>query len=162
MAHQDLANALEALGRPVEAEAHYQAALEYDPDNVEARINYGQFLTTRGDAQVAIWQYREALKRAPEHARANALLGMALLRQALPEEAAEHLAHAVALMPNNPALPKVLDALAMAYAMDHRFPQAIGAARQAAARASELGQTPLLHDISQRLRWYESQPGTAP
>jgi tetratricopeptide (TPR) repeat protein len=162
MAHQDLAVALEALRRPVEAEAHYQTALECDPGNVEARLNYGQFLMTRGDARGAMRQYREALKTAPQRARAHALLGMALLEQASPDEAADFLARAAQLMPDDPALPKVLDALAMAYAMDHRIPEAIRVARKAAARASELGQTPLLHDISERLRWYESRLGSAP
>jgi tetratricopeptide (TPR) repeat protein len=71
VAHFGLANALAEGPEPAEtaqAESHYQAALELDPDYVEAWNNLGNLLADSGRLSPAVAAFREAVRRRPDDA----------------------------------------------------------------------------------------------
>ena len=61
-----------------EAIAHYQEALEIEPNDADAHNNLGLALAGRGQIDEAMAQYHEALKIRPDFAEAHINLGLAL------------------------------------------------------------------------------------
>ena len=53
-------------GRIEEAQDRFRAALERNPDYIEARYNYGITLARQGHLDKAVKQWREVLRRAPD------------------------------------------------------------------------------------------------
>ena len=66
-----MGNALLQLGKASESLQHYKEAIRLDPDNAEARSNYGYALEMQGNRDDAARQYREALKIAPDYLQAQ-------------------------------------------------------------------------------------------
>ena len=67
-------------GRNGAALSRFETALSLNPDNVEARISLGAALLNAERIADAVGQSLEAVRRAPQSARANFTLGAALLR----------------------------------------------------------------------------------
>ena len=98
--HRLLALSLEALGRAVEAEREFLAALRLggktSPDE-DPGIDYGVFLYRQGRTAQALERLGAALERHSDSARAHLELGCVLLSLDRLEEAAQHLERAIAL-----------------------------------------------------------------
>lgn len=92
---------LDALGKPVEAQAEFQKAVELDPQYAEAHHNLGLALAAQGKAEEAIAQYRKALALpiypTPEIGYYN--MGNAYLHLGRLQEAEEAYRTAVQLAP---------------------------------------------------------------
>ena len=59
---------------------HYQDALRLSPDSVQAHVNYGLWLVSRGRFDEGMAQYRIALDIYPQHSRwRKSHLGLALV-----------------------------------------------------------------------------------
>jgi len=68
-------------GDKEDAETHFRKALEIDPESVEARISYGQFLLYgKNDFKGAREQWQQAMDYAPDEATKQTL--QALIKQA--------------------------------------------------------------------------------
>jgi tetratricopeptide (TPR) repeat protein/SAM-dependent methyltransferase len=76
--HNNLANALKALGRLDDAVASYGRALAIKPDFAEAHYNLGVALKGLGKIEGAAASYRRALEINPAYAEAHNNLGIAL------------------------------------------------------------------------------------
>jgi tetratricopeptide (TPR) repeat protein len=99
-AHNNLALALVAAGKPEDALLHFDAALQIDPDSVEALTGVGGILVSAGKLDDAITRYRHALRVNPNDAIARADLGAALAEQGKFAEAETQLRAAVASAPD--------------------------------------------------------------
>ena len=76
-----LAQSYEATNRdPASIERLYTRALSMQPARSDIRVNYGRFLESRGRAEEATTQYREAILEEPWFATAHYNLGTALFR----------------------------------------------------------------------------------
>lgn len=73
------------------AEAYFRAALEADPDSVQARYNLGTALLQRGELEAAEREMAGVLERKPGHAGALFQRAEALLSLGRKEEAADSL-----------------------------------------------------------------------
>ena len=99
-AHQYLAYALTALGRPQEAIRSYRKALALRPDFAEAHNNLGHALQMLGQIDAAIKHYQKALTIRTDYAEAHNNLGNALLLLDRSAEAIRHFESAIAIAPN--------------------------------------------------------------
>lgn len=81
------------------ATVHYQAALEGDPDFVEAKVNLAQVYFEIGKPGIARLLLDQAQAQHPGYPRVYALRGVMLLHQGEARRAVEELAHAHALAP---------------------------------------------------------------
>lgn len=90
-AHNNLGNALRALGRPEEAEASYRSALAIRPDYAEAHNNLGNVLRDLDRLQEAESSFRLALEAKPDFAEAHINLG-ALLHLRAAEQSGKNIA----------------------------------------------------------------------
>lgn len=86
-AHSNLARALGKLGRIEEAAAHFQAALQLQPDAPLPLYNLGLIAVRRGDLQSAMEHYQAALRTRPDYAPARFELANILANQGKLEEA---------------------------------------------------------------------------
>ncbi len=77
--HFGLAQALQALQRPLEAAEAYQRVLALDPQFADANFSLGHCLQLGGRFAAAEPAYRRALQQRPDDARALANLGVLLL-----------------------------------------------------------------------------------
>ena len=87
-------------GRPDEAIAHFQEALQYQPNYSEARNNIGAVLLRKGAVDEAIAQYQEALRVTPNFEEAHNNLGTALLQKGKLDEAITHYQTALQAQPD--------------------------------------------------------------
>ncbi|MBZ4200544.1 MAG: tetratricopeptide repeat protein [Methylotenera sp.] len=71
--HYNLANAKRELGLPKEAAQHYQAALQYDPNDADTHNNLGNVQRELGQLDLAISSYQRALLLNPQlhHAKVH-------------------------------------------------------------------------------------------
>jgi protein O-mannosyl-transferase len=88
-------------GRLDEAIAHYQKALQINPDNAEAHINLGTDLLKKGRVDEAIAQYQMGAKIKPDFAEAHYNLGNALLQKGSVSEAITQYQTALQINPDN-------------------------------------------------------------
>ena len=75
-AYNNLANVLKEQGRPAEAIACYQRALDFDQDFAEARVGLGSDQHEMGRSEDAIINYSMAILSKPDLAPANSNLGI--------------------------------------------------------------------------------------
>jgi tetratricopeptide (TPR) repeat protein len=87
----------------------YQAALEHDPNNLQARVYLADAKMRAGSAAEAVRLYREALARTPDSVRMQFSLAMALVQATRHVEARKVLEAALAAQPRNE---EVISALA--------------------------------------------------
>ena len=64
-ARNNLAIALESLGRMPEAIEQFRQALQINPQSAEAHYNLGNALVQQGDVKDALKQYEQALRNQP-------------------------------------------------------------------------------------------------
>jgi Flp pilus assembly protein TadD len=70
--------------------ALFRRAAEWDPDSVDARINFGNLLMMRGDYRNAESEFRAALALQPDHGLAHHNLALLLARLGREAEARQH------------------------------------------------------------------------
>jgi predicted O-linked N-acetylglucosamine transferase (SPINDLY family) len=85
--HNNLGNALKALGKLQEAASSYAVALLHQPNHVGVLFNLGLVLQTQGQFEEAAACYRRALNLKPDYADAHGNLGNTLQAQGKLEEA---------------------------------------------------------------------------
>jgi protein O-mannosyl-transferase len=100
--HEILGLTFSQQGRTDEAIAHFQKALELNPDYVDARNNLGIALDKKGRSDEAIEQYTKALKLDPDYAQAHYNLANVLLAKGRPDEAILHFQKALEINPDYP------------------------------------------------------------
>ena len=92
--------ALAALGRIDEAAAHYERALAFKADYVEALSNLGNLRLMQGRGEEAVGLHKRALAHNPDHAEGQMNLGNALRELGKPGEAVTRYERAIALRPD--------------------------------------------------------------
>jgi tetratricopeptide (TPR) repeat protein len=107
--HCNIGNALQALGRFPEAEAHYRRAIVLNPDHAETHNNLGNALMAQGKPDEALAQFRRAVGLRGGYAEAHYNLANALKAQGCVEEAVRHYRVAIALKPDFAAARRNLD-----------------------------------------------------
>lgn len=89
LAQYALAGALRRAGRVEESIAAYRKGLTIHADFTDQRNEFGELLESQGDLDGAIEQYRASVQIDPSLAEAHELLGGALAKKGLRDEAAE-------------------------------------------------------------------------
>ena len=158
-AHVNLGLAMLRVRNLDGAAAAYAAALKIAPDLPDAHVGLGSVAWRRGDPAEAARGYREALRLDPDHPLAAG--NLAWLLATCPDAALRNGAEAVTLAERvctGPGRrePGLVDALAAAYAEAGRFPEAVAAARDAAALAAALGKKTLAQEMEERRKLYEA------
>lgn len=97
-----LGTVLAESGRLAEAIAHFERALEIDPNHADAHNNLGNALIQTGQTQKAIEHYMESLKLNPNNANAHNNLANALKAVGSYQEAIAHYHRSLELKPDNP------------------------------------------------------------
>jgi tetratricopeptide (TPR) repeat protein len=118
----NLGQALEAAGRPDEAEAHFAKAIQLRPDYAEGHFNQGNFLLRQNRPAEAVEPCEAALRLKPDYPQAHYVLGVALLRLGREEAAFEQFAAALRVQPD---YVDVHHTLAGALAMSGRMDEAL-------------------------------------
>ncbi len=98
MAHNNLGNVLLGKGDADEALAHFERALQLEPDNSEAEESLGTVLLQRGQAEQALAHFEHALAVHP-YAGTHYNVGTALLARGRTNAALEHFNEALRLRP---------------------------------------------------------------
>jgi tetratricopeptide (TPR) repeat protein len=99
-AHANLGILLAKMGRTGEAMAHYQKALEINPNAERSHNNLGVLLAQWGRNNEAIAHLTRALELNPNYAEAHDNLGLLLADMGRTEEALVHYQKALELNPN--------------------------------------------------------------
>jgi Tfp pilus assembly protein PilF len=89
------------LDRPLDAVRHFEAVARLKPQSAPAHFNLATALTSAGQHDKAIEEYRKALALQPSYALAHNNLGAVLLRLNRPVEAAAEFREAIRLNPGN-------------------------------------------------------------
>jgi len=80
-----------------EAAEAYRSAVAAAPDSAELRFNFAFTLARTGDEEGALREYRQVVRLNPSFPRAQLFLGITLFQLGHTQEAAQHLARALAL-----------------------------------------------------------------
>jgi tetratricopeptide (TPR) repeat protein len=101
-AHEHLAASLQQSGQPVEAAAHYQAALQINPDSVDALTNLGQIEMDDQPARLAEAKahLEHAIDVNDQAAAAHSNLGLVELRLGQPANAVREQKEALRIRPD--------------------------------------------------------------
>jgi protein O-GlcNAc transferase len=99
--HNNLGNALQALGKLTEAAASYGWALSHKPDYLAAHYNLGVTLHAQGKFEEAAASYGRALVLKPDYAEAHINLGNTLQAQGRLEDAVTSYERALKYKPGN-------------------------------------------------------------
>ena len=83
-----------------DSKVHLLAAVEANPDYLDAYVNLGVLLKREGKVNEAIDAYRKALQLNPNHAEAHNNLGTALAQRGDFQQAAHHFLTASTINPN--------------------------------------------------------------
>jgi tetratricopeptide (TPR) repeat protein len=155
----NLGLALVQAGQAVEAADQFRRAITARPDYAEARYNLAHVLTAQGRAGEAADEFRRVLRLRPEWP--TAMGALAFLQATQPDLPRADVAETVRLASRAAELSQwqdvaVLDALAAAYAVADRFPDAVRTAEHAEALA-RLKAPHLAEDIGARLSLYRSR-----
>lgn len=100
-ARVNLIGAYGKLGRFLDAELQYQAALRFAPDSEELHVNWGMLQSTRKRFGDAAASYRRALEINPLSANTHADLGIVLAELGQDAEARSHFRRALQDEPNH-------------------------------------------------------------
>jgi tetratricopeptide (TPR) repeat protein len=100
-AHYNLANLRAKQDKPVEAEAHFRAALELNPEFVGAWYNLGILKAKQGQSEQAAQCYAQALKLKPNYTEVHLTLGALLAGQHKFDEAIAQFKAALSTSPTN-------------------------------------------------------------
>ena len=163
-AQHGLATALAQQRKVDEAIEHYKKALELQPDNIEASNDLALLFVHRGDYADAIAQWQNSLRYEPDDGNALNNLAWALatctdaqLRD--PPKAIELAQRANRLA--NDANPIVLRTLAVAYAANRQFDEAMATAERGARLAEASGNDSLAADLRRYIDMFKrGQPSS--
>jgi protein O-mannosyl-transferase len=100
MAHHNLGVLLKGTGRPDEAWAHFQQALNVDPNRAETHCNLADLLDDAGRTDEALARYQKALELDPQQASIHNNLGVFLKSRGRANEALSHYQRASELDPD--------------------------------------------------------------
>ena len=100
MAHINLGAILSQKGLVDQAKAHYQKAVDLEPEDADAHFNLGNAFYKTGDFDAAIAQFQKALEAKPNDAQIHNNLGNALLHHGQIDAAIIQLQRALALSPD--------------------------------------------------------------
>jgi tetratricopeptide (TPR) repeat protein len=156
-AQYGLAGVLARQGKTDAAIEHYRAAIEVQPDNTAASNALALLLVGRGDYAGAISQWENTLRFEADDGNALSNLAWVLatctdphLRD--PRKAVEYAEHANQLAKGTNAI--VLRTLAVAYAQNQRFDDAIAAAQRGISVAETRGQGSVADDLRHYLETF--------
>jgi len=124
LAHNNMGNALDKLGRYAEAAAAYQTALRLKPDDARTHTNYGNVLAKVGRLPEAVAAHRKSISLDASSAQARNNLGSALAQLDRFPEAIREFQAALAL---DPGYPQARRNLAFALLKSERYPEAAAA-----------------------------------
>ena len=158
-AHFELGNLYSLRRDYSQAVKEYAAAVEGQPDYIEAKISQADTLMMLGGIQQAVSLYREAVKQQPDQLGILCRLALLLATSEDPKVAdpnqAFHYAEQACRLTGN-SHPGTLDILAVAYAAQGRFPEAIDTATKAIQLAEVAKNTSLAEKIRIRLDYYKA------
>jgi tetratricopeptide (TPR) repeat protein len=97
--HYNLGLVMALVGRPAEAVAEYERALDRDPGHVEARSNLAAMLVRQGKLDQASRQLERVLAMDPENANAHTNLGLVLAQRGQVERAVREFREALRISP---------------------------------------------------------------
>jgi Flp pilus assembly protein TadD len=123
-----LGRAREEESRWSEAEEHFRAAAELDPDMADAHFSLGTMIGRQDRVPEALPPLREAIRLAPRFARAHNNLGIALSKLGRLPEAERHFRAAIAA---EPFMAEAYNNLAVVLADQGREQEAAAVAQQA-------------------------------
>jgi tetratricopeptide (TPR) repeat protein len=155
---------LAKMGQCDEAIEHLAAAVKIEPRDVMAEYFLGLACQRAGQAERAAGCYESVLKRSPDYV--PALVGLANLRATAKAPGVRDTAAAIRLAEQATRAtqsndPEALAILGTAYAEAGRYPEAIGAVRQALAAAPRSGNPAIVQAILQRLAELEQKAAQA-
>jgi tetratricopeptide (TPR) repeat protein len=162
-AHCDLGMALFNEGELDEAIAHLSQGLRLMPPGLELEPTYNPVKIRYSLGRALLFARRfgeaadhlsEAVRLDPNNATVHYALAVVLAAQKKREDALQHYARAVDLEPSIDKSPELHDLLAMSYAGEGRFPEAVLAAEKALRLARAAGMEQLAREIEQRLELY--------
>jgi Tfp pilus assembly protein PilF len=93
--------ALQLQGKREEAVLHYQRALEINPNDLGALVNFGSALLDAGRTEEAATQFQRALKIDPDNLAAHLNRALAMRQLDRFDEAVAHYEKALKIQPNN-------------------------------------------------------------
>jgi len=158
-AHNSLGIALAEMGNLDEAVIHFTTALQIKPEFLDARSNLGRVLALQDKATEAVKHFYEVLRSTPCSPRVLSSLAWILattddVKIRNPKNAVRFAAKACEL--TDYKHPIILDTLAVAYAADGKFPEAVSTAEKALKLAQSSGQDELAKQIQNRLLLFNS------
>ncbi len=157
MAQNNLGLTLMATGQYAAAAEHYRRAIALDPDFPQPHANLGHALGQLGEASAAVAELRTFLQMQPDNATALGWLAWVLATTS--DDAVRNGPQAVELARKAAELshgsdPRILDALAAAYAATGQFTAAVSTASSARDLALSSGQRALAGTIEERIELY--------
>ena len=155
--HHNLGNVLVHLGRADEAIEHYKRAVQIKPGLFDAQFRLMASLVQAGRFREAIEHGREAVHMMPNHAQFHQLFAWLIAAHEPadgvdPKEAVQLAERACDLTGRRDS--GCLDTLAVAYAADGRFDEAIATAKEAWRLAQAAGQDSWAEEIHVRIQLY--------
>jgi Flp pilus assembly protein TadD len=127
-----LADSLRRMGDADHALAGYDAVLKDHPDNLDAREGRGLTLMAQGKPAEAGRVFSEILKKDGTRWRTLNALGILFVTKDMIPEAMAYYTEALKQSPDNPA---ILNNVGLSQAVDHNYPRAIEALKQASSLA---------------------------
>ena len=104
VAHNNLGLALEDMGHPEPAIAHYQISVRLNPNYGPANNNFGRHLGENGQFDNAIQHFRQAVRLNSNDTKAHYNWAVALQQIGQPEQAVAHYEKVLRLEPNDVAV----------------------------------------------------------
>jgi tetratricopeptide (TPR) repeat protein len=157
-AHNNLGAALKSQGKIDEAIGHYYQALKTDPDYAEPHYNLALTFMAQSKLDEALGHFQQVRRIKGDWP--EALAGIAWVLATHPDDQKRDPKQAIALGEyavklSNYKNTRFLDILAMAYASEGRFGQAVTTAKKALSLASAANADKIVKAIERRLELYK-------
>jgi tetratricopeptide (TPR) repeat protein len=157
-AHNNLGTALKSQGKTDEAIEHYYQALKTEPDYAEPHYNLALTFMVQSKLDEALGHFQQVRRIKGDWP--EALVGIAWILATHPDDQKRDPKQAIALgeyavKSSNYKNTRFLDILAMAYASEGRFDQAVATAQKALSLASAANADKIVKAIERRLELYK-------
>jgi len=157
--HNNLGNIFKVQGKLEQAIEHYQKAVDSNPDYAVIYNNFANALRAQGRYKYAVQNYKKALQLEPNWV--SAIGNLSWLLATSPDADVRDPAAAVklAIKANkltNYSHPEVLFTLAVAYAAEGKFSDAVNIAQKAVDLAEAANEEELAEQIRKHLQIYEA------